>query len=242
MKGTVISLYDYTGMAVRPWAEKGFDCLCFDVQHENEMKVEKFEGGGSISYIKRDLYLRENLSEIVRMHIGRAVFLMAFPPCTDLAVSGAMHFKPKREKSPLFQEIACDHAIWAAKVGEALGVPYMIENPVSVLATYWRKSDYGFDPFQYGGYLPEDEHAHPSWPEYIAPRDAYPKHTRLWTGGGFIMPEPKPVHCPKGYSAQHKKLGGKSMKTKNIRSATPRGFARAVCEANCAHLKVRADD
>jgi hypothetical protein len=28
------------------------------------------------------------------------------------------------------------------------------------------------------------------------------------------------------------KLGGKSMRTKNIRSATPRGFARAVYEAN----------
>lgn len=35
-----------------------------------------------------------------------------------------------------------------------------------------------------------------------------------------------------GYSDQHKKLGGKSIKTKNIRSATPRGFAQAVFDAN----------
>ena len=35
-----------------------------------------------------------------------------------------------------------------------------------------------------------------------------------------------------GYSDQHKKLGGKSLKTKNIRSATPRGFAKAVFEFN----------
>lgn len=35
-----------------------------------------------------------------------------------------------------------------------------------------------------------------------------------------------------GDSTQYKKLGGKSLKTKNIRSATPRGFARAVYQAN----------
>ena len=33
-------------------------------------------------------------------------------------------------------------------------------------------------------------------------------------------------------SPQWGKLGGKSLRTKNIRSATPRGFARAVFEAN----------
>lgn len=35
-----------------------------------------------------------------------------------------------------------------------------------------------------------------------------------------------------GYSTQHLKLGGKSQRTKDIRSATPRGFAIAVYEAN----------
>jgi hypothetical protein len=50
------------------------------------------------------------------------------------------------------------------------------------------------------------------------------------------MPTKAPVECPKGYSTQHKKLGGKSMKTKNIRSATPRGFAKAVCWANAQKL------
>tara|TARA_R110002153_G_scaffold50989_4_gene143452 strand:+ start:1300 stop:1638 length:339 start_codon:yes stop_codon:yes gene_type:complete len=108
----------------------------------------------------------------------------------------------------------------------------MIENPVSVLATQWRASDHSFQPFQYGGYIPEDEADHPTWPDYIAARDAYPKQTHVWSGGGFVMPEHRPVDCPPGYSTQHKKLGGKSAKTKNIRSATPRGFARAVFQAN----------
>ena len=28
----IISLYDYTGEAVRPWAEAGYDCYCYDIQ------------------------------------------------------------------------------------------------------------------------------------------------------------------------------------------------------------------
>jgi hypothetical protein len=47
------------------------------------------------------------------------------------------------------------------------------------------------------------------------------------------MPAKDPVACENyGSSTQHRKLGGKSMKTKNIRSATPRGFAEAVYQAN----------
>lgn len=56
-------------------------------------------------------------------------------------------------------------------------------------------------------------------------------------GGGFVMPEKKKVDWDGLYSQQHRKLGGKSDKTKNIRSATPRGFARAVFLANAPHLK-----
>ena len=40
------------------------------------------------------------------------------------------------------------------------------------------------------------------------------------------------MQIPNGYSTQHLKLGGKSKRTKDIRSATPRGFATAVYEYN----------
>ena len=46
------------------------------------------------------------------------------------------------------------------------------------------------------------------------------------------MPNKVAVEVGKGYSAQYKKLGGKSQRTKDIRSATPRGFAIAIYEAN----------
>jgi hypothetical protein len=229
----VISLYDYTGVAARPWAEAGFKCVCFDIQHSRVLpQAETFQGGGSISYINADLHDRETLSEIATAYRDRTAFIMAFPVCTDMAVSGAAHFATKEAADPLFQAKAVDHAVWCERLANAIGAPFMIENPVSVLATKWRKADHVFEPYQYGGYIPEAEAEHPTWPEYIAPRDAYPKKTCIWSGNGFVMPQPRPVDCPPGYSTQHKKLGGKSAKTKNIRSATPRGFARAVFEAN----------
>ena len=233
-KGIVISLYDFTGEACKPWAEAGYECFCLDIQHE-ETEIDTFKGGGLIHYRHADLHkvstFKALLEEFWEPDLS-VVFGMAFPVCTDMAVSGAAHFKRKAERDPDFQTKAVNYAKWCGDLFEKLGVPYFIENPVSVLATKWRKPDYRFQPYEYGGYIPESEAEHPRWPEYIAPRDAYPKKTCLWTGGGFKMPEIKRVNVPVGYSTQHLKLGGKSQRTKDIRSATPRGFAKAVFEAN----------
>lgn len=227
-KGIVLSLYDYTGEALRPWAEAGYQCYAVDIQHPIEGRTE-----GNIHYMHVDLHnVWDHLALYMTCRNKNVVFGMAFPVCTDMAVSGAAHFKAKAERDPEFQTKAVGHAKRCASFFNDLSVPYFVENPVSVLATKWRKPDYKFDPYEYGGYIPEAEAEHPKWPDYIAPRDAYPKKTCLWTGGGFAMPDKKPVEVEEGYSRQHRKLGGKSMKTKNIRSATPRGFARAVFEAN----------
>jgi len=228
----VISLYDYTGEAVKPWAKAGYECHCYDIQHDST-KVDRFPSGGSISYLNADLQTLSNVTALWCSYVGKPIaFGMAFPVCTDMAVSGAAHFERKRQADPDFQEKAADYAIWCSHFFDNFSVPYFIENPVSVLSTLWRKPDYMFQPYEYGGYIPEDEAEHPEWPEYIAPRDAYPKKTCLWVGEDFKMPVRKPVVVEVGYSTQHRKLGGKSMKTKNIRSATPRGFAQAVFEAN----------
>ena len=230
---TVISLYDYTGVAVRPWAEAGHTCLCYDIQHEGS-KVEIVAGGGSIHYLKADLYNVETNVLLHEEHLNEdVIFAMAFPVCTDLAVSGAAWFKAKADRDPQFQIKAVQNAVRCSQMFKSWGVPFYIENPVSVLSTQWRKPDYRFHPYEYGGYIKAGQGVHPLYPEYIAPMDAYSKRTCLWTGGDFIMPEKKPVECHNfGNSTQHAKLGGKSMKTKNIRSATPRGFAEAIYQAN----------
>ena len=229
-KGIVLSLYDFTGEALKPWAEAGYTCYAYDIQHPVEGRKE-----GNINYLHADLHNIETFFDLIKQFGDNGdlvVFGMAFPVCTDMAVSGAAHFARKSEVDPLFQDKAVTYAMWCATFFDMLGVPYFIENPVSVLATKWRKPDYKFHPYEYGGYIPDDQAEHPRWPEYIAARDAYPKKTCLWTGGGFVMPTKVSVTVPTGYSTQHKKLGGKSQRTKDIRSATPRGFAIAVCEAN----------
>lgn len=226
------SLFDGSGIMGLPWAMAGHQVFCFnldDADHGDYAGVKVSHK--NIHYIDMLLGPDMSIDDFEKRGFYRPALIMAFPPCTDIAVSGAAHFERKEQESPGSQLMAVELAKLAAKIADSLSVPYMIENPVSVLSTKWRKPDFSFHPWEFGGYLPEDD-THPNFPEYIAPRDAYPKKTCLWTGNGFNSPEKKPVHCPDGYSAQHKKLGGKSTKTKMIRSLTPRGFARAVFEFN----------
>jgi len=247
MKKHVISLYDFTTEAVKPWAEAGYDCFCYDIQHEETEQTETFESGGSITKIKMDLQQTEQkkgaygheftfypfIFELLKRHSYKTKFLFGWPPCDDLSVSGNAWIKKKAKANPSFQVEASQHAQAVSMLGSLLEVPYLIENPVSRLATLWRKPDYYFHPFEYGGYIPEAEAIHPNYPDHIAPRDAYSKKTCLWTSDNFVMPIKKPVECETfGQSRQHRLLGGKSLKTKNIRSATARGFAKAVFEAN----------
>jgi hypothetical protein len=224
----VISLYDFTGEALKPWAEAGYTCYAYDIQHPVEGRNE-----GGIRYRNADLHDADTMRKLTDKFKGLdVVFGMAFPVCTDMAVSGAAHFATKGAKDPGFQDRAAQYAVWCSDMFEELEVSYMVENPVSVLASKWRKPDYRFHPYEYGGYIPDAEAQHPRWPEYIADRDAYPKKTCLWVGGGFILPEKDQVQVDGGYATQYHKLGGKSQRTKDIRSATPRGFAKAIFSAN----------
>lgn len=229
MKGDVICLYDFNGMSGEAWAEAGFNVWNYDfltVWPRNEAF-----GEGSKHFRHWDARQEAYNEEIVARHKGRAVIVLAYPPCDDLAVSGSRHFWTKEQRDPDFQRKAMRLVHTARKIAEALAVPYLIENPVSMISTFWRKPDVIFDPYEYGGYLPEDD-VHPLYPDYIAPRDAYPKKTCYWTGNGFVMPPKKKVKVAPGYSTQYHKLGGKSAKTKRIRSMSPRGVHRAIFEAN----------
>lgn len=193
-----------------PWRKRGYRVIDIDPQLPNN--------GTIIEMIAL-------LSGVIRS--DRVAFVGGFPPCTDLAVSGAAHFANKAKIDKHFQAKAALIAEQCRMIGSISDCPWFFENPVSVLSSIMGKPNEVFHPYEYAGYLDEDD-VHPLYPEYIPPRDLYPKKTCLWTGGGFVMPEKKIIEVPKGYSDMHKKLGGKSLKTKNIRSATPRGFAEAV--------------
>lgn len=231
-KGTCVFLFDYTGIMCQPWLDAGYECIIIDGQHnvgmhKDPVNPKLFRVGMWFRHDRLDL----DIKKLHWMVGGSVKFLFGFPECTDLAVSGAMHFASKRAKDPEFQTKAISYAKLVESLGNLWACPWALENPVSVMATQWRSPDHYFHPWEYGGYLPEDD-VHPTYPEYIKPRDAYPKKTGIWCSSSFIIPPKKPVPVDSGYSQQHLKLGGKSLKTKNIRSATPRGFAQAVFLAN----------
>jgi len=71
--------------------------------------------------------------------------MIAFPPCTHLAVSGAKHFKKKREDGR--QQKAIDFFM---QLANAPIEKIAIENPVSIMSTIWRKPDQIIQPWQFG--------------------------------------------------------------------------------------------
>lgn len=234
----IISLFEYTGTMLRPWADAGYTCFAYDIQHvEPRFEPSSTASTGGIWYMHFDADDLDQWADLCTAHGQSDVrMIFSFPPCTDLAGSGAAHWARKRAANPAFQEQAAARAMHSKSLAGYLGAPYMIENPVGAMSRFLGKAQHSFHPYQYGGYIDPADAEHPLWPEYITARDAYRKKTMLWTGNGFVMPVPDPVKPVEldgqGGSNSHNKLGGKSMKTKNIRSATPRGFARAVFEAN----------
>jgi hypothetical protein len=204
-KGLVISLCDLTGNMVRPWAENGYECICYDLQHSiRNDRVERFSKGGEITF--RWANVRQLTAEDFP-EVPKIVF--AFPPCTHLSVSGARDFQKKGLR--LFIE-ALEIVESCRMICEWFLSPYMIENPVSRLSSAWREPDYYFHPHEYG--------------------DGYTKKTCLWTGGGFIMPPKLPKSEQKITMESYIHKLPPSEERANLRSATPMGFAKAVYEAN----------
>lgn len=190
----VLSLCDFTGNMVMPWLEAGYECWIVDILHDaGESRDGKLVRIGADV---RDYKLPKH----------DYVIAFAFPPCTHLAVSGARWFKKKGLRA-LSEAIDIFGA--CVELCQSTGAPWMVENPVSVISTHFRKPDFTFDPCDYG--------------------DPWTKKTCLWTGNGFIMPPPKRVFPV---------LGSKTTKfspspnRSQLRSETPMGFARAVFSVN----------
>lgn len=135
--------------------------------------------------------------------------IIAFPPCTHLAGSGARWFPQKRKDGrqkqgiDFFMEFAncsCD------KVA--------IDNPVGIMSTEYRKPDQIIQPWQFG--------------------DSYSKKTCLWLNG---LPKLVPtnvvdkgefvIHGGKKIPKWYSNAGGNRSKT---RSKTFPGIAKAMAE------------
>lgn len=71
--------------------------------------------------------------------------MIAHPPCTDLAVSGARHFAEKRADGR--QQASIDFFMRLASAD----IPRIaIENPICIMSSVWRKPDQIIQPWQFG--------------------------------------------------------------------------------------------
>lgn len=222
MSKVVWCMFDGSGIMGLPWAERGAKVYCFNADSGDHGEYKIRMEHPLIEYV--NMWIDDDFSiKCDILGIPKPDIIFAFPSCTDLAHSGAKH---GRTDDAL--RVSLGNAKMVERLGEEYNCPWMVENPVGKLSTLWRKPDFYFHPCEFGGYmLPEEEVWHPKMPH----QDAYNKKTCIWCGNGFKEPERKPVESI-GFFWAWKYLGGKSERTKMLRSITPRGFARAVFEAN----------
>lgn len=254
MPEVVLSLYDYSGNAVRPWLEFGYDAWIVDLKHRenkgsqylsptvdieeytaaygpnkgNRCKLVKFgiDCEWFIGYMLGHFDVIANWAQ-VKPHEVDFKFMFAFPPCTDLASSGAWKWK---EKGPAVLTKALQNVSDVYKLGETLRCPYLIENPVGRLSTHWRKPDYMFHPWEYTGYL--DRGAGTNYFTILS--EHMTKKTCLWTSDNFVMPQGKVSRQTGGFSISKTRIVGvAASKRKRERTNTPLGFSYGVFEANC---------
>ena len=156
-------------------------------------------------------HLQGDVREYLR---GDWDLIIAFPPCTDLASSGAAWFQQKRldgrqqvsiDFFMLFTQLDCDNVV--------------IENPIGIMSSVYRKPDQIIQPYQYG--------------------DPFEKRTCLWLKGvpllqatNVVKPEARTVYASgKTMPTWYADAWGKPKAERSrIRSKTFIGIARAMAE------------
>lgn len=127
--------------------------------------------------------------------------VLAFPPCTHLAVSGARYFAEKRKDGR--QQAAIDFFMRFANCD----CPRVaIENPVGIMSTHYRKPDQIIQPWQFG--------------------HGETKATCLWLRG---LPPLKPTNIVEGREQRVWRMPPGPDRAK-MRARTYAGIARAMAE------------
>lgn len=204
----VISLFDLTGEWSKPWREAGYDVYQFDIQAGDGVDTLGLNTGDVTNFST------EFFNDIFASFDGKHVHaILAANPCTDFASSGSRHFIGKDANGTTSFSVELVKMSLAAIEYFKPSV-WAIENPTGRIERLgglpqWSVS---FDPCHFG----ED----------------YTKRTMLWGRMNGHMPI-APCEPVEG-SKMHRLYGGKSIATKNARSATPEGFAYAFFMANNA--------
>ncbi len=127
--------------------------------------------------------------------------MIAHPPCTDIAVSGARWFWYKRQDGR--QQKAIDFFMMLANANIN---KICIENPIGIMSTEWRKPDQIIQPWQFG--------------------HGEVKKTCLWLKG---LPPLRPSDIVEGREPKIWKMSPSKDRGK-LRSYTYLGIAKAMAE------------
>jgi hypothetical protein len=210
----VLSLFDLTGSWSQPWEDAGYQVYRFDIQEENMVDIYDDETGEDREINMGDIrnFSINYFNDIFGSFDGNDIHaILAACPCTDFANSGARHFAAKDADGRTIASVELVHKTLAT-IEYFKPAVWAIENPVGRIENLgglppWRLS---FDPNAFG----ED----------------YTKKTLLWGRFNGDLPI-APAEATEG-SKMWSKYGGKSLATKNARSATPEGFAYSFFMAN----------
>lgn len=209
-RDTAIFLCDITGVMSEPWVTAGYNAILVDPQHPEGVTED-----GPVTRVGRVIDHPDTWA-LIRKNLERIAFVAGFPPCTDVSLSGTRWWAKKFEQDRYFQCRATQVAEQCKTIGELSGAPWFFENPASAFSRIYGPPQHKFHPWHFTGWEPEDN---------------YRKDTWLWSGGGFVMPERREATgLGPPDDRIHKCAPGPDRA--NIRSATPRGFARAVFHAN----------
>lgn len=143
-------------------------------------------------------HLQVDALELLKM---RWDMIIAFPPCTNLAVSGARYFREKQADGR--QQASVEFFMQFAN---ADCKRIAIENPIGIMSTRYRKPDQIIQPWQFG--------------------HGETKATCLWLKG---LPKLQPTDIVEGREQRVWKMPPSPERAK-LRSVTYLGIARAMAE------------
>lgn len=177
---------------------------------------------------------KDNFYDVIQVDIKHGIDIMKFDysilnvygilasiPCTDFALSGAKHFHAKdNDGRTTYSNMLVDKT--KEIIDNTKPVFWVIENPMSRIHSIhkWLGAvKHKFNPCDYAGYNPINPDS-----------DRYNKQTWLW--GNFNIPRKKRLEPLQKAYPGFTNLGGKSERTKTLRSVTPLGFAYAFYDVN----------
>ena len=147
--------------------------------------------------------------------------MIAFPPCTHLAVSGAKHFAQKRADGRQQQGID-----FFLKVANANIPRIAVENPVGIMSSIYRKPDQIIQPWHFGH---EAQKTTCLWLKNLP----LLQHTKVVDKGSFYVTksgERMPSWSHDTVGENGKKLGYNTTEIKKVRNKTFQGIADAMAD------------